>query len=389
MLSSLRSILTSFVIILGFFVLAPSVHAATSTVCTVGCDYTTLNDAINADLPGPDGFLIDAGYFFVQNDEGFGDLTLPEDTFLTCDPSATLGNGEGSLTLRSNNQTVIDSCHFNGVILNADSVSDVRWSNNTAEAAIRSEFHLFNVTNYQITGNDHFSHTRMFNADDGLITQNEFNCLSPTDLNIGCFTSTFISIVPYDGSATTTDSIYISENLSITENTFTRDDSTQPFFLDFFGGNNIAVSDNIFLSLSFQDTSLLALRFYDVSNLNISYNTLDIFLPDNIPAGGGEAINLIAENQVSALIEHNTIIYRGVDSPTYNICFRVDKYGPANPADTITFRYNICTATDSVLENGFYIQNEVLTDIQFTEEYNAFYPVNDAFFYHWQWRNTR
>lgn len=376
----LRSFATGLVTVLGLFFFAQGTHAATSTVCAASCDYTTLFDAVNADAPGPDGFLIMDGYVFDQGNEGGGNVTLPDDTFLTCEPNVTIGNGEGSIILNSGNNTTVDSCRFEGAILRAEAVTNVAWNNNTAITPARSEFHLFDITNFQVTNNDSFSHTRMFNADSGLFDGNDFQCKGPSDLNVACFFSFYDSIVPGNPAATTTDPAFVINDIIITNNQFTRVDNLAGIFFDFFGGDNLTISANEFISLTIQDASTYGIRLFDYTNADINHNTFDIHLPDNLPAGGSLAINLVGENFLTATVDHNTIIFRGVNSPTYNACFRIDKYGPPNPSDLVTFSHNICTATDSILENGFYIQDEVLTDMQFTEEYNAFYPVNDAFF---------
>jgi len=360
-------------------VLVPTTHAATSTVCTVGCDFTTLYDAVTADAPGPDGILIDAGYFFLHDDENFGDITLPEDTYVTCDPNITLGDGEGSLILRSNNQTTINACHFDGVILRAESVSDVYWKNNTFELPFRSEFHLFDVTNYEITNNENPSHVRMYNADFGTIDNNDFACRYSSDLSLGCVHSTYISIVPYDGSATSTDPIYNSNDVTINGNNFTDPNNENHLFIDFFGGFDVTTTNNYFLRNQIPVNGTTDVRYFDLGGLVLTHNIFDTMLPDDMGAGGATAINILTENQLNALVEHNTIIQRGDNSPTYNACFRIDKYFDVNPSDQVTLSHNICSGSGSILQAGIYSGSGVDTfdNVNFVSQYNVFYNVID------------
>lgn len=376
-----RSFATGLVIVLGLFFFAQGTQAATTTVCTIGCDYTTLYDAVSADLPGPDGFEILTGYVFDQGLEGGGNVTLPEESFLTCDPGTTLGNGEGSLILNSNSTTTVDSCHFDGVTLRAENAQNVIWNNNTFTTPNRSEFHLFDVTNYQITNNEDFSHIRLYNADGGVFENNDFACQGSSDFSLGCLHSTFVGYVPYNGSATTTDPIFNSNNLVITGNTFNSPTDDFYGYIDFFGGTDISITNNSFLRESDVPNGFLGVRFQDPINVEIINNVFDIYLSSSSGSGGSSAINFLSENQLEVSAEHNTVIFRGV-STEYNYCYRIERSTALiNPADLVRIAYNICTATEDDIQTGLLVDDTVMADIPFTEEYNAFYPIDIAALY--------
>ena len=126
---ALRTLLATFLFMVGAVIYTPTAEAATITICDSGCDYTSLNAALMADIAGPDTYVLQTGYNAIEP----GYIYLQDDTTLTCDPGVIFGNLGAETHLEPGENLLVQDCQFQRTRFQNVSYtpSNVTWLRNT------------------------------------------------------------------------------------------------------------------------------------------------------------------------------------------------------------------------------------------------------------------
>ncbi|MCA9390890.1 MAG: peptidoglycan-binding protein [Candidatus Magasanikbacteria bacterium] len=361
------------VLIAGIFFLASPSYAATYTICDVGCDYTTLNDAISFDTPGQDTYRLSTGYNYLFPPES-NFFSLPDDTIIECDPGVTFGDDASAsnfFNVGSNN--TFQNCLFENTSFDASGKTDVSWLNNTFSTGTSMQITLTFTSGFTITDNTRIQHIQIQNADDGLIKDNTFecwfgsNCIYLGTAGGGPFDYTDPADVPND--------IVINNNVITNHNYTTGGD-----FVQFGSGLNISYTSNTLQSIQTDDNFIVMLT----AEIGTYYLAGNIFYFPHKPPGGNNGVwglNIrVNEADVTIVAEHNTFY---TDDPELNIngtCLGVFDSGAGAGIQNIdiTYRYNICynKTPEATAYTGIAFNYSLASSaITLTEEHNGFFNV--------------
>jgi parallel beta-helix repeat protein len=355
-----------FAIVIGAFIFSPSAQAATSTVCASGCDFTSLEDAITADVPGQDTLVLANGYDAAAETVY---LYLPEETLLTCDPGVVFGVGGSTHYVYSNNNVIVQDCTFEEARFIADNLSNNVWRNNvwTDSSSISS----INSDGLTISGNQGTLNVYLQDADNIVIRDNEIDS--------------------YYGSLL----IRTSSDITVNNNIFTNNEPTyiSSSWASFNEVTNLEFTSNTLRSVPITGSHFM-MHVSGIGDIIIREN---LFLyPEDISVinGGIKGLalsNLYPQNDdVHFVIENNNFISHQPVAPnalTY-ACAEIG-YG-GNPGDTghmfVQYNYNLCSlvgAQDSSVAAGIGLRTDssLVNNLTLTDEYNGFfgmqYPVAD------------
>lgn len=165
-----------FILIVGL-VFFNKVHAASVnyTVCTSGCDFTTLADALLD--PGLDGdALVDnitltADYIFDNTAETAGGTSLgvPSGVTIACDAGAdTFGDAaEAEINIYTGNDFTLQNCSTENVHFDSSGKTNINFLNNTFSSLTDSWITLTAVDTYEISGNTGIQRLQLQGADNG------------------------------------------------------------------------------------------------------------------------------------------------------------------------------------------------------------------------------
>lgn len=354
------------------------VQAATTTVCGSGCDYTSLNDAISA-IPAPgDTVVLSSGYSFGSPPEN-PSLNLPDDLTLTCDPGVVYGDaGAGSMYIYPGSNTTIRNCTFENTSFDASGRVNVSWIDNTFTSAASSQIVLTGTTGFTITGNQGIQKIQNQNADDGTISNNQFecrygqNCLALVTAGGGPFNFQNPADVPND--------------INITNNDFANyNTSTGGDFIYLFAGINITFASNTIRSAVQVDDFFITML--TVGNAQVTLNNNRFFYPEKQSGetNGIWGLNIRVDSSDATIsAEHNGFfITSSTQSSTNgNACLGLFDNGATTGTKNIdiTFRYNLCyngtTSTGgNAIALNYYTTSSLVT---LHESYNGFYHFSQG-----------
>jgi hypothetical protein len=354
------------------------VHAATTTVCGSGCDYTSLNDAITA-IPAPgDTILLSSGYTFGSPPEN-PSLNLPDDLTLTCDPGVVYGDaGAASMYLYPGSNNTIRDCTFENTSFDASGKVNVSWIDNTFSPAASSQIVLTGTTGFTITGNQGIQKIQNQNADDGTISNNQFecrhgqNCIALVTAGGGPF--------DYQNPADVPNDIDITNNVFSNYNTSTGGD-----FVYLYAGININFASNTIRSVVQVDDSFITML--SIGNAQVTLNSNKFFFPEKRSGetSGTWGLNIrVDSSDTTVSAEHNAFFITSSTQSATNgsACLGVFDNGatPGTKNINLTFRYNLCfNGTSSTGGTGmafnYYTTSSIIT---LTENYNGFYNLSQS-----------
>ena len=268
-----RSFIVGATFIAGALLITPSAQAATITVCAVGCDYTTLNDAISADVPGQDTYLLDTGYTYVFPPES-NFISLPDDTILTCSPGVVFGDDlGGTANINPGNNTLIQECTFENTQFDATGKSLVSWVDNVFSENTYTSITLTESDGFTIANNTNLNHLQIQNADNGFVASNEFNCRFSSN----CITLATAGGGPFDYTdpADVPNDIVFSNNVITNYNTITGGD-----FVYFAVGLDIEFTNNTLQSV---ETMNSFITMFTVQNVHGTISGNYFFYPPKEP----------------------------------------------------------------------------------------------------------
>ncbi len=350
-----------FAIVSGAFIFSPSAQAATSTVCASGCDFSSLADAIAADLPGADTIVITS--------PEFGSHTLPEDTTLTCEPGVIFGdNSEAQSNIGFSHNSVVRNCSFENVAMFGSSASNNIAIMNNTWSIPGAYLNMSDVDGLTLSGNQGLDQVYLVNMQNTRILDNDFLSnngslfiwdSSDTTVNGNVFTNNTPAYI--SSSWVTFNNV---SNLEFTSNTLESVPLTgSHIMMQVNGVGDIAIRGNLFLYPE------------DISVINGGIQGLFIsqLYPQNDDVHFSVENNSFISNQPVA---SNALAYA---------CTEVD-YG-GNPGDTgqitVQFDYNLCSlagAGDSNVAVGFGLRTDVslVNNLTFTDEHNGFFGMQNA-----------
>lgn len=374
MIISFRSFIFGAVFLAGALLISPSAQAATITVCNIGCDYTTLIDAVSADAPGQDTYLLEVGYTSVFPPESTG-ISLPDDTILTCQPGVVFGDDFGPTSyLYPGNNNSINNCLFQNTRFDATGRTDVSWLNNTFSDNTLTDITLTLTDGFTISGNSNINHLQIQNADNGIISNNTINCrfgsncLSMTTAGGGPFDYTDPADVPND--------IVFNNNVFTNYNTPTGGD-----FVYLAVGLNIDYTSNTLQSAPLPDSFITMMT---VANVEATISGNYFFFPEKPPAsfGGTWGLNIrVADGDTNLIVENNHFVGDpSVSTISGNTCLGVfdDTNGIGLQQVNIAFNYNLCyNANPTVNDSGISLSHDLLSStVNLTAEYNGFFNTD-------------
>lgn len=374
MLISFRSFIVGALFFVGALVLSPSAQAATITVCNIGCDYTTLNDAVLADLPGQDTYFLDVGYTSVFPPES-NSIFLPDDTILTCQVGVIFGDDLGPAAfLYPGSNTTIQNCQFQNTRFDATGRADVSWLNNTFSDVTLSDITLTATDGFTISDNTNLNHIQIQNADNGLISDNELNCRHGSN----CITIVTAGGGPFDynNPADVPNDIVINNNVITNYNTLTGGD-----FVYIAVGLNVDYTSNTLQSVQTMDNFITMMTLANTETL-IQGNTF--IFPEKPPGGFGGtwAVNIrVADGDTNLVVENNNFIgMPTVSTISGNSCIGVfdDSNNPGIQVVNIAFNYNLCyNENDVISDSGITLSYDVLSSaVNLTAEFNGFFNTD-------------
>ncbi len=243
MIPSLKKISNFILISALLFIGVQSTKAlnTTYTVCPVGCDFTTLTDALAT--PGLSNDIIQptADYIFDNNTEVFNN-TLSPTVSLICLPGAdSIGDDTfGTYQLLINSNTTIDNCTFEYANFATNFGSgNINITNNTFFGSGKSTIDLNVNDGFIITGNQNINQINIGASDNGLIQNNKIvinnpyysaittwgNIVLPSDFGVDAKIPNFVKIdnneivnsVAYNTSEWV--NIYAGKDIEFTNNT--------------------------------------------------------------------------------------------------------------------------------------------------------------------------
>ncbi len=370
-----RSFVVGATFIAGVLFITPSAQAATITVCNIGCDYTTLNDAVLADLPGQDTFLLDVGYVSVFPPESTA-IFLPDDTILTCQVGVIFGDDLGPTSvINPGSNNVINNCLFQNTRFDATGQTNVSWLNNTFSVDTFTNITLTLTDGFTISDNTNLNNIQIQNADNGLISNNEINCRHGSN----CLTLVTAGGGPFDY----TDPADVPNDIVINNNVITNYNSPTGGDFNYFNvGLNIDYTSNTLQSIQTTDNFITMMTVANTEAL-IQGNTF--IYPEKPPAsfGGTWGLNIrVADGDTNLVVENNNFIgMPTVSTISGNSCLGVfdDSSNPGIQVVNIAFNYNLCYNENEIVnDSGISLSYDLLSSaVNLTAEYNGIFNTDN------------
>lgn len=368
----IRSLLASLVVFAGILAIVPSAQAATTTVCGLGCDYTTLNDAINAPHVTPDTIVVQVGYAFTFPPES-NFFNMPDDLTIMCDGGVIIGDALQTntfFTVGSRNAFI--GCTFDAVNFGAINKTDVSWINNTFTANGQANISLTLTDGFTISGNTGIQQLQIQNADNGIIDGNTLDCYN----GVNC-----IGIETMGGPVNYSDPADVPNDILISNNTITnRYFSSGGDWVHFGAGINIDYVSNTLQSIAMPDNYITMLT---VENANVDFNGNFFIFPEKTLGANNQSwgINLrISQADIDVNVENNSFIRPVNTNSTDGIsCLGIYDSGmtPGLKTINLTFTHNLCydvsegsAGSNRGLTFGYAATSSL---VNLTEEYNGFY----------------
>jgi hypothetical protein len=355
-----------------------SALGTTYTVCTTGCDYTSIVDAFNSGLlVSGDTVKITTDYVYDQAKENTN-WNIPADVTLECEAGVdAIGDSAmGNTSIGMNSGSTLKGCTLDNFRIDLSNNTNTKVLNNTFVGNSNDQILVNNADTFEISGNIKVRNIIIGTSDNGLINN---NFIDRHDNNITILVN---SIAP--GPIDYTDDASVPNNLTFSNNTI-NDYTTSGGgdWLQFTAGKNISFTGN-----TVQPKVTTSDSFYTMLNLQnsqISVTNNLIIMPDKDAAAtnGTWAINLRSgEGSLNATVEHNTIIFSSQTTQLNSGESCVGMYDSGGyPANTITlnYNYNICY-NGTGIKGGQGIQidgNRVASTSPFvlSNSHNAFYNI--------------
>lgn len=370
--SSFRTLLAVFAFAAGALILTPSAEAATITICDSGCDYTSLDTAVAADIAGPDTYILTTGYTALED----GNRFLSDDTTLTCDPGVAFRQDvtfPGYTYFGSN--VVIQDCQLQDIAFNKQvgAVTNVSWLNNTllpkTQLTSGNTIYLGDTQSFTISGNTgHLRESRYNGSSDGMITGNNFHCTE----SAGCFI--------FEGGA---------DDITIDDNTLQQSGHSSYGQITISNATNITVTNNILSSLPVQNNGYIMISIYNQwDNIQISNNFFQFPEHGLITSGGSTAIHISAPDaDANISIEQNSMVSTSTPSTNNGISYKcLNIIGGSNVFPVkqlnVEYRYNFCQNGSTASQDyGIGLSYDpTYHSINFTDEHNGFTNVDQVIF---------
>lgn len=314
------------------------VHAATTTVCASGCDFTSLNAAVSAPPAPGDSIVLQTGYTYDEIAEG-GSINLPDGLTLACDSGVTYGDSlQAPNYLYPGSSTILYGCTFENTNFDASGKSDVRFLENIFSSAAASQLVFTLSSGITIRDNQGIQKVQFQNADNAVIENNVFECRH----GVNCLTLATAGGGPFDYS----NPADVSDNVDIINNTFHNYNVSGSDYVHLFAGIDINFSGNLIDSAVVVDDAFVTV--VTISNGQVNFANNVIVFPEKDPGdtNGTWGLNIrVDEGDVDLTAEHNTFIMGGAATALGgSACFGVFDAGSAAGLQQLNldFQYSIC-----------------------------------------------
>ncbi len=378
-----KVLISLFILVVGFlFVNKIYAVSVDYTVCTSGCNFTTLADALLD--PGLDGDpLIDtikltSGYVFDNTAETAGgtSLSVPSGVTITCEVGAdTYGDAaEAEIDIFTGSNFTLQDCSTENVHFDSSSGTNINFLNNTFSNTTDSWITLTSADGYEISGNTGIQRLQLQGADNGLIENNSIECRFSSCVNVVTSGAPDYSDPPGDPLDD-----HICNHVLFNNNTITNYAlGSLGDWVIISGGKDIRFTNNTIESaITMSDTYLTLVT---VQNAQAEFTGNYIITPQKVPGAtnGTWAFNVrVDQYDIDALYENNTIYGQNVSTAAGgDACIGVfDGGGNPNVPVTITANYNLCyqssTPAAGTAINLTY--NIGSTNVTLNDSYNGFY----------------
>ena len=344
--------IVGFLIALSTF--APMASAATVSVCSSGCDFTTITDALTSGVSFGDVVTVGASY--ASTTESFS-FNIPPGVTLDCQNSgAVIGVDLPNTAVHINTQgtNVVQNCIFSDVQLQNTNATSVSILDNTFRNL--GNITIDNSTNTIVSGNTGLLSVDEDNSVGITISNNEFDSIAGWYFN-----AMFI------GTAT---SVLITNNTIIDQTTST---SNNYALINLAGESDIVFATNtISMPNLVGANSGASVIVVTGDGVTVTGNTI-------LTQGGGGtiALNLDAvAHPVTALVDHNTFVM----GPTCINCTGILMTDWASNAVNVSSTYNLIVNQASSTANnvGHRSSTGVTPGLTLFQNYNGFSGPFDA-----------
>lgn len=367
--------------VFGMFFSFAVVHAATTTVCPSGCDFTSLNAAVIAPPASGDAIVLETGYVYDEIAEG-GSINLPDNVTLTCDSGVTYGDSaQAPSYLYPGSTNILYGCTFENTNFDASGKVDVRFLENIFSSAATSQLVFTLTTGITIRDNQGIQKVQFQNADNAIIENNVFECRFGNN----CLSLTTAGGGPFDYS----NPADVSDDVDIIDNEFHNYNvSGGGDYVHLFAGLDINFTGNLIDSAVVVDDTFITVLTVSNGQMNVSNNI--IVFPEKDPGdtNGTWGLNIrVSEGDVDLVAEHNTFVMGGASTSLGgNACLGVFDGGsdPGLQQINLDFQYTICynpfSNTGGTGINLNY--NTASSTVVFNDAFNGFTrlstPINDS-----------
>lgn len=363
-----------------FFI--PHTNAADYTVCSSGCDFVSLSDALQSPGLGTtsDTVIVDSTYVFDDGVETTP-LYVPSNVTIDCEAGAgTLGNQASfSWDFNGGSNVTWQNCTFENMSWDFTNATNVDILNNTYTANQSGLFVFTNATDITFSGNTDVQRIQIQTAHDVVIENNTFACrFDNTCLYVGVA-----------GGPDYSNPAEVSGNVLMQNNTITNYlPNNGGDWVAINGGNDIIFQNNTVRSaVSMNDVYLTMISIYN-GQAEFKNNYIDT--PVKIAPQNAATVPFNIRTQdydTTALYEHNTIYRRNGDTSgaNQNSCFTLfDGGGHPNIPINITARYNLCHQDGNTPRGQGFQLTYVLgsSDVTLIDSFNGFsniaQPIEDS-----------
>ncbi|MFS8130752.1 MAG: hypothetical protein ACMG57_02115 [Candidatus Dojkabacteria bacterium] len=345
----------------------------TYTVCDLGCDYTTLTDALNFPGTSYDTIQLTSGYVFNTLNESTP-LNFPDGITLECQAGATpFGSAaDPVIDINPSTDSTIQNCTFENVNFDATNRTNVKFLDNTFSNAAASQLVFTATDGFTITGNKGLQHIQIQNADNAVIENNSMECR----FNNNCITLSTAGGGPFDylNPADVPNNILINNNIISNFNVNTGGD-----YVYFGAGINVDFTANIVNSGVVVDDTYITMVTDAIAEVYAANNY--IIFPTKVPGsnGGTWGFNVrVGDGDVTLLAEHNTIIMDGNTSNGLggSACIGIYDSG-TNPIPNVnlSINHNLCDNISNFKPGGTGVTLSYFPaaiNLTFTDSYNGF-----------------
>ncbi len=365
-------------------------HAASVnyTVCTSGCDFTTLADALLD--PGLDGdafvdtVTLTSSYVFDNTAETAGGttLTVPAGVTIACDPGAdTFGDAaDAEIDVYTGSDFTLQNCSTENVHFDSSNATNINFLNNTFSSTTDSWLALTSVDGYEINGNTGIQRLQLQGADNGVIENNSIECRFSSCVNVVANGTPDFSDPPGDPLDD-----HICNHVLFNNNTITNyATGSLGDWVIITAGKDIRFTNNTIKSAVTMNDEYLTL--VTVQNAQAEFTGNYIITPTKVggATNGTWAFNIrVDQYDVDALYEHNTVIGQNVSTAAGgDACIGVfDGGGNPNVPVTVTANYNLCyqSATPAAGTGINLNYNIGSANVTLNDSYNGFYGFGYLF----------